>query len=176
MNVKYSIKIIFFIAMLATMSTTSLANSLSRIRTFHPLNTIKINLCEEKLMFDSYDDSLKVNHDTIYAIVEVEPSFPGGPAAMSWWLQSHVTYPESAIGKNEQGIVYVRFVVNIDGSISNIQIKKSVSESLDQEAIRVVSIMPKWIPAELQGEFVSTYFTLPIAFRLSEPTKEKSRQ
>ena len=176
MKIKYSIKIICFIATLATMSTTSLANSLSRIRTFSSQNAVKANLYVEKFTTVLLDDSLKVDVDEICMVVDVEPSFPGGPEAMTKWLQSQITYPESAIANNEQGTVYVKFIIRKDGTISNLDVRKGVSVALDQEAIRVISLMPKWTPGKLNGEFVNSYFTLPISFRLSGRPQKKSRR
>jgi TonB family protein len=162
--------------MLATMLTTSLANNLSIIGSFVCQNQLKANLSEEKLTTVLLDDSLKVDVDEFYSVVDVEPSFPGGPEAMTSWLQSQIIYPESAIENKEQGTVYIKFIIRKDGTISHIDLIKGVSVALDQEAIRVISLMPKWIPGKLNGEFVNSYFTLPIAFRLSGPPQKKSRR
>lgn len=165
-----------FLVFVMLMSTTSLAINLSKIGTFVLQNAVQANICEEKFTAVLLDDSLKVDVDEICIVVDVEPSFPGGPEAMSSWLQSQITYPESAIENNEQGTVYIRFIIRKDGTISNIDVRKGVSVALDQEAIRVISLMPKWTPGKLNGEFVNSYFTLPIAFRLSEPPQKKSRR
>ena len=86
---------------------------------------------------------------------------------MNKWIQANVVYPESALTKNEQGFVYVKFVVNRDGSIEQVSIRKGVSEALDKEALRVVKSMPNWIPGKEEGKPVRVSFTLPISFRLS---------
>jgi|688.fasta_scaffold215281_3 protein TonB len=120
-----------------------------------------------QLINDLPDDSLKVEEETIYDFAEVEPSFQGGPEALNKWIQANVVYPESALTKNEQGFVYVKFVVNRDGSIEQVSIRKGVSEALDKEALRVVKSMPNWIPGKEEGKPVRVSFTLPISFRLS---------
>ena len=98
---------------------------------------------------------------------EVEPMFPDGYQALSDFIKSSTVYPEEAIQNREQGTVYVRFVVNVDGSICNIEVMKGVSPNLDKEAVRVVSIMPKWIPAEQGGKLVRCAYQVPIKFVLS---------
>ncbi len=104
--------------------------------------------------------------EDVYDISEVEPSFPGGPEEMAKWIQKKVKYPTEAAEMGEQGIVYVEFVVNTDGSIANVEVRKGVSESLDNEALRVVKMMPKWIPGVQDGKKVRVSFTLPISFKL----------
>jgi len=97
---------------------------------------------------------------------EVEPTFPGGESAMMTWIQEHIEYPQLAVEMGEQGIVYVQFVVNKDGSIEKVKIMRGVSDALDDEAKRVVKRMPKWTPGEQAGKKVRVRYTLPIHFRL----------
>ncbi len=104
--------------------------------------------------------------EKVFDFVEVDPSFPGGPAAMNQWIVDNVEYPELAREMGEQGIVYVKFVVNSKGSIEKVSIRKGISDALDAEAKRVVKKMPKWVPGEQAGKPVSVNFTLPIHFRL----------
>jgi protein TonB len=118
----------------------------------------------EEIIIDKPDEAIV--DEPILDIAEVEPSFPGGPAAMTAWIQKEVKYPELASEMGEQGIVYVKFVVNKDGSIEQVSIRKGVSDALDKEAIRVVKAMPKWAPGEQAGKPVRVSFTLPISFKL----------
>lgn len=114
--------------------------------------------------------------EKIYDFVEVEPEFPGGPDAMSRWIQENVTYPTYALEHNEQGIVYVKFVVEKTGEIGAAKVVKGISESLNAEALRVVSLMPRWKPGMIQGEPVPVNFTLPINFSLdNEEPAEASK-
>lgn len=112
------------------------------------------------------EETPEIKEEKVYDFVEVEPSFPGGAAAMQEWIKSKVEYPELAREMGEQGIVYVKFVVGSDGSIQNVKIAKGVSDALDTEAKRVVKAMPKWTPGEQAGKAVPVNFTLPINFRL----------
>ena len=83
------------------------------------------------------------------------------------FISENVKYPKEAEEKGLQGRVVVRYIIEKDGSISEVEIAKSVNEYLDAEAIRVVNAMPKWIPGKQKGEPVRVKFTLPITFRLS---------
>ena len=85
---------------------------------------------------------------------------------MMTWIQKHIEYPQLAIEMGEQGIVYVQFVVNKDGSIEQVKVMRGVSDALDDEAKRVVKRMPKWTPGEQAGKKVRVRYTLPIHFRL----------
>ena len=95
------------------------------------------------------------------------PEFPGGKEALMKFISENVKYPKEAEEKGLQGRVVVRYVIEKDGSISEVEIAKSVNEYLDAEAIRVVNAMPKWIPGKQKGEPVRVKFTIPITFRLS---------
>ncbi len=95
-----------------------------------------------------------------------EAGFPGGQAAMKRFLTENIQYPEIAMELGDQGKVYVKFVVNKDGSIQDVEILRGVSKEIDREAKRVVREMPKWQPAEQQGEPVRAYCRIPINFKL----------
>jgi protein TonB len=92
--------------------------------------------------------------------------FPGGDKALMQYLQKNLKYPAQAQENNIQGRVMVQFVVNKDGSIVEPKIIRPVDPSLDKEAIRVVSSMPKWTPGKQRGKNVRVRFTLPVTFRL----------
>lgn len=98
---------------------------------------------------------------------DVEASFPGGPAALQRWISENVQYPQTSIEMNEQGKVYLSFVVETDGSISNIAIERGVSSDLDKEAKRVVRKMPNWEAGEAKGKKARTRCRLPINFTLN---------
>ncbi len=103
---------------------------------------------------------------SIYENPERVPEFVGGEQAMQKFLKSTVRYPEQAIMSGEQGKVWVEFVIEKDGSISNISIYESVSPSLDKESLRVVGLMPKWKPGVHNGEVVRTKMKVPIIYKL----------
>lgn len=102
--------------------------------------------------------------EEIIEFPDVEASFPGGAAALKQFIRDNVVYPEMAMEMNEQGKVYLSFVVEKDGSITNIKVERGVSADLDREAKRVVRSMPKWVPGETKGKSVRTKCSLPIVF------------
>lgn len=107
------------------------------------------------------------NYAPLFEVVEDSPEYPGGNQALMKFINENVRYPEAAHKAGTQGRVIVQFIVGKDGAISNIQIAKSVSPELDAEAIRVISIMPAWIPGKQKGEAVRVKFTVPVMFKLS---------
>lgn len=102
----------------------------------------------------------------VFDVVEQMPSFPGGDAALMQFLSSHIKYPVVAEENGIQGRVIATFVVERDGSITDVKVVKSVDPSLDKEAIRVLKSMPKWIPGKQNGSAVRVKYTVPVTFRL----------
>ena len=96
-------------------------------------------------------------------VAEQMPMFPGGQQALMKYLKENVTYPKDTC---VQGRVIITFVVEKDGSIAEAKVMKSVYPALDEEALRVVNAMPRWIPGKLNGVCVRTKYTIPITFRL----------
>lgn len=111
------------------------------------------------------EDQPKVEAEII-DFPDVEATFPGGAAEMQKWINSNVQYPQTSIEMNEQGRVYLSFVVEPDGSITNVKVERGVSPDLDKEAKRVVRKMPKWTSGEAGGKKVRTRCRLPIIFTL----------
>lgn len=111
--------------------------------------------------------------DVIFEMAEV-PEFPGGPDALLEFMRKNINYPADAREKDIQGRVLVTFIVNKDGSLTEPEVVKSVDPLLDAEALRLISVMPKWKPGTQRGKPVRTKYTLPVNFRLAskyvEPT------
>ena len=105
-------------------------------------------------------------NDDVFDIVEQMPEYPGGMQALFEFLKENIKYPEDAQKQKVEGRVLVKFVVETDGSISNIEVVKNAFPSLDAEAERVVRIMPKWTPGKQKGQVVRVKFVLPINFSL----------
>ena len=108
----------------------------------------------------------KEEETKVFDVVEQMPSFPGGQAALFQWLSSNIKYPVVAEENGVQGRVIVTFVVERDGSITDVKVVKSVDPSLDKEAIRVTKAMPHWIPGKQNGSAVRVKYTLPVTFKL----------
>ena len=97
---------------------------------------------------------------------EVPPQFPGGMSAMGSFIRRNYRYPREAQSSNIEGKVYVQFVVNADGSISNPRVIRGIGGGCDEEALRLVSMMPNWVPGKQGGQPVASFHAVPITFRL----------
>lgn len=105
--------------------------------------------------------------DKVYEVCEQMPTFPGGDAALMKYLSENVKYPALAIKAQEQGRVVVSFTVEKDGAISDVKVARSVTPSLDAEAVRVVKAMPKWTPGKQDGQLVRVRYNVPVSFKLN---------
>lgn len=103
----------------------------------------------------------------VYTKVETKAQYPGGAKAFAEFLQENLKYPEEAIKEEIMGKVYLQMIINKDGSVSEVVVTKKVHPLLDAEATRLVKMMPKWVPATLDGEAVRTKVSVPISFRLN---------
>lgn len=102
----------------------------------------------------------------VFDVVEQMPEYPGGMQALFEYLSQNMKYPEDAKQQKIEGRVIAIFVVETDGSISNVEVVKPVFPSLDAEAVRVLSGMPKWTPGKQSGKVVRVKYTVPISFNL----------
>lgn len=105
----------------------------------------------------------KVEDNHCYDMAEQMPSFKGN---VNQWLASNLSYPAVAAENGISGIVIVQFFVEKDGSITDIQVARSIDPALDREAVRVIKHMPKWNPGMNNGQPVRTKYTLPVTFKL----------
>jgi len=118
--------------------------------------------------FYNRKNDIQVDEQTPYTFVEQMPEFPGGMNGVSKYLSANVKYPTIALEKGIQGKVFVNFVVERNGSISNVEISRGVDPAIDNESLRVVESMPKWIPGKQNGEAVRVILTVPINFVLEK--------
>ena len=125
--------------------------------------TAEVKHVEEKI---AEPEPVKEEETKVFDVVEQMPSFPGGPSALMQYLSSNIKYPVVAEENGVQGRVVCTFVVEKDGSITDVRVVKSVDPSLDKEAVRVVKSMPKWIPGKQNGSAVRVKYTVPVTFRL----------
>ena len=102
----------------------------------------------------------------VYTIVEQQPEFEGGNGAMFKFIQKNMKYPATARRMGIEGSVFVSFVVDTEGKISEVQTVKGISADCDKEAIRVIQMMPRWKPGKQNGRPVKVRFVLPIKFQL----------
>lgn len=104
---------------------------------------------------------------SVLSIVDEEASFPGGVKEMMLFMSKNLRHPEVG-GFSMQGKVYLRFIVEKDGTLTNIEVMRGIvgCPECDKEAVRVVELMPKWNPAKYNGKIVRSYFNIPIVFKL----------
>ena len=102
----------------------------------------------------------------VFDVVEQMPEFPGGAVEMMKFLSENVKYPEAAMKAGTQGRVLATFIVEADGTVTNIKVVKKVSDEIDAEAVRVIKAMPKWKPGMQNGKVVRVKYTIPVSFRL----------
>ena len=104
--------------------------------------------------------------EKVFDMVEQMPTFPGGQTELMAYLGKNIKYPTIAQENGTQGRVIIQFVVERDGSISDVHVARGVDPYLDKEAVRVVKSMPKWLPGKQNGKAVRVKFTVPVMFRL----------
>lgn len=146
---KYLLFVPLAIALLAMNSTTIRANVQKKV--------VKTTKATKKTSAN----------DKVYEVCEQMPTFPGGDAALMKYLSENVKYPALAIKAQEQGRVVVSFTVEKDGAISDVKVARSVTPSLDAEAVRVVKAMPKWTPGKQDGQLVRVRYNVPVSFKLN---------
>lgn len=132
--------------------------------------TIALALMGTALMAQNDDATetrpISAIEEEVFVVVEEEPEFPGGMEALYRYLASNIKYPELAKKEKIQGTVYVSFVVEKDGSVTNIKVLRDIGAGCGEEAVRVVRQMPKWKPGRQRGQRVRVQYNLPIKFSL----------
>lgn len=114
------------------------------------------------------------DQDVIFMVVEKMPQYPGGDEELFKYLATNIKYPSDAKEQNIEGRVICQFVINRDGSVSDVVVVRSIAPSLDAEAVRVISAMPNWTPGEQRGQTVRVKYTLPINFKLDGEKKAEN--
>jgi len=113
--------------------------------------------------------SMKPDKNGVYQMTEVRPSYPGGHAALQDYINNHIDYSQAAIDNNSEGTVDVQFVVDEKGNVTNAKaVGKELNSDLDDEAVRVVSNMPKWTPGKVRGKNVRARVVLPITYKIEQ--------
>lgn len=112
------------------------------------------------------EEEEEIQEDHIFAVVEAMPEFPGGQIAMMKFLNKNIHYPTMARESGIQGMVYITFVVERDGSVTDIKVNRGIGGGCDEEAVRVVRNMPRWVPGKQRNKPVRVQFNLPVRFTL----------
>lgn len=109
----------------------------------------------------------------VYNVADEIPEYPGGDNARSEFIQNNLVYPKNAIKEEIEGTVYITFVVEADGSITEPKILRGIGGGLDEAALEIIKKMPKWKPGKIKGEAVAVQFNMPIKFKLQEEQEDK---
>lgn len=107
------------------------------------------------------------SQDPIYVIVDEMPEFPNGPMGLGSFIRSNLSYPRAALDAKIEGIVMASFIVEKDGSVSNVEIIKGLGYGCDEEVKRLLTMMPKWKPGKKDGKFVRVKLNIPVEFKLN---------
>ncbi len=138
----------------------------SQISSYTETYTDSVNFREKKA-FTTFPDLKKFSADNVvFTVVEVMPVYPGGEEERIKFLSSNVKYPEDAKKKGIQGTVFVTFVIEEDGSVGDVKVLRGIGGGCDEEAVRVVKMMPKWTPGRQSGKVVRVQFNMPLRFTL----------
>ncbi len=132
---------------------------------------VKINVeVDQKTQIEVYVPPVREEEEVveaeIFTVVESMPEYPGGPEEMMRFIAQNIKYPPIARESGIQGRVFVNFVVEPNGSVSNVKVLRGIGGGCDEEAIRVVQSMPKWTPGRQRGKAVRVSFNLPVRFTL----------
>jgi TonB family protein len=123
----------------------------------------------ESAMDEASGDATSYHGDSVYTIVYSQPQFPGGEQSRVAFLRENLQYPQTALHQGIQGTVFVSFIVRFDGRITDVNILRGVSEELDLEVVRVMQLMPEWVPGKLVDDSpVSVIFNMPVRFVADE--------
>jgi protein TonB len=134
------------------------------------VNTISNDTVIDDDQFTAYIDPER--GEILLTPIQVMPEFPGGERAMFQYIQENLKYPKRAFKKQIRDRCICQFVVEQDGSISNvIVVRSSGNKSLDRAALRVIKTMPKWTPGRMQGKIIRTKYALPVKFRITNTEK-----
>jgi len=117
--------------------------------------------------YEPVADEEEEAEEVIFTVVESMPDFPGGDAARIKYLNENIKYPQMARESGIQGRVFVTFVVEKDGNVTDVRIMRGIGGGCDEEAIRVIKNMPKWNPGKQRGKSVRVQFNMPILFKLN---------
>lgn len=126
-------------------------------------------IAARKLNVQREEDSKKAeeNDNDVLTIVEKMPEYPGGNAALGQFIGANMKYPAEAQANNIEGVVYVKFIVNTDGSVSGVKVARGVHPDLDAEAVRVVKLLSGYKPGTQRGKPVRVQYTIPLRFKLT---------
>ena len=127
----------------------------------------KTGKASAKMMADEKADKLVKDKDGIYNRAEVMPVYPGGQDALQSYITDNLQYPEDALNSDVEGTVHIQFAIDEQGNVSNARVVgNKLGHGMEEEAVKVVSAMPKWTPGMIKGKKVKAWYTLPVTYSL----------
>jgi len=176
---KYSLIVPLALALVLSSNAQTVVTQTKKVlasatQTVIPASKEEVKAPEQSSFSDLKNATDPVDKDKVYQNVDKMPQYGSGDKSVMEYLAMNIKYPVEAQKNNERGKVFVRFIVNEAGKVVKPEIMKSVSKSLDQEALRVVKAMPDWTPGESKGKKVSVYYTVPIDFKIDDGTQTNS--
>jgi TonB family protein len=121
------------------------------------------------VMTTSKTTLIKPDRNGVYEMTDVRPAYPGGQSALEDYITNHIEYPQMAVDDNKEGTVSVQFIVDENGKVNNAKVLGAdLGDGLGEEAVRVISNMPKWEPGKVKGKTVKTRLTLPVTYKIEE--------
>jgi len=136
------------------------------------ISSLQLSAQTEEFPHPPHIPSPNVNtngEDEIVGFPDLEAFFPGGSKGMKKWISDNITYPKESLENGDQGRVYVVFIVEIDGSVSDVKVMRlGVTKELNKEALRLIESMPKWTPGSVIGEPIRTRCRVPVVFVLQD--------
>jgi protein TonB len=150
-----------------TVSAPASDSSSSQATTATPAPKKKAGKASLSAMTDKTNEKMMKDANGYYNYTDVAPSFGKGQDALESYINNNIEYPQEAIDNNVEGTVSVQFAVDEQGKISNVKtVNKKIGYGLEEEAVKIVSDMPKWTPGQVKGKNVKTWRTLPIIYKL----------
>ncbi len=145
-----------------------MSTNILRVLVITSLMLVSGIVSQDCLAQDSKTKCETTGPNDVFTVVEQMPQYPGGEKARVDFMMKNLKYPKSAQKSGLQGTVYVSFIVEKDGSIKKAEVIRGIGTACDQEALRVVKMMPKWKAGKQRGKTVRTKYTLPISFSLGK--------
>jgi len=131
---------------------------------------IPVNMDErasQELKMKSANEEAEIMEAEIFTVVEESPHYPGGDEMRIKFLQENIKYPQAARESSLSGLVYITFIIETDGTITDIRVLRGIGGGCDEEAVRVIKLMPKWTPGKQRGKPVRVQYSMPVLFKLA---------
>lgn len=152
---------------MATMEKMDNLEEVAIVKKTESRNKQESDMNKDDAFFSGTPSVSETSLDQVFTIVEQMPQYPGGDKALQKFMEKNLQYPVTAIENGVEGTVYISFIVERNGGITSVKVIRGIGGGCDEEALRLVHLMPEWKPGKQEGETVRTYMTLPVRFQLN---------